>query len=224
MNVTNAEAVQPQAAAQATIWDWARSFPLRLQTFTAVATVAAAIIYLPQPFIPEPLSLLRDAGPGFVLLAIFFTWGLRGRLSRNLPAVVFATTIVLTALILVHLVFVKPVHYRTTVGDKVDIQTVWFITGWRVADPALANMTAEDQIRIAGSGPDELRAIWGSTYTTMAGVYAVLYVLAINGLVFSIGGTDLAQSRLFGVEKRTPAPLKGAPGQGGKKRSQARKS
>jgi hypothetical protein len=224
MTTTNAQVVQPDATAPAGIWDWMDSFPPRRKTFIAVAIIAVAISYLPQLFIPEPLGLLRNAGPGFVVLAILFTWTMREWLPRHLRGVVFTTTVVVTALILVHLLFVKPVHYSTKVGDKTYIATVWFITGWDVANPELQNKTAEQQIRWAGSEPDELRAIWGSTFTAMTVVYTVLYLLAINGIVFSIGGTDLAQSRFFGGDKPAPAPRPAnGPGHRGKKHSRVRR-
>lgn len=141
---------------------------------------------LPQSAIPEPLGVLREFSVAIACLAVLLAWELRKWLRTHAAGVLVANLALLVVLILVHLQFVKPVHYRTLEnGVLVDTEQVWYITGWAVPDSSLQDLTSDELIRRAGGGWDELRAVWGRSFDVMAFTYSGLFLLAIGGLVLS---------------------------------------
>jgi hypothetical protein len=175
------------------IWHWLKALPARYGLL--VAASAAVTAFLPQAVIPEPLEALRAFGTAVVVIAFLLTWAVRTWVRKHRRRIIGVTGALLVVLVLVHQVFVKPVRYRTETAASTTVDVIWVITGWRVADAELADMTAEDRVRTVGHGWDELRAIWGGSFVFMALAYSLLYLMVLNGLILSLGGTDFAQPR-----------------------------
>jgi uncharacterized protein YjeT (DUF2065 family) len=175
------------------IWHWLKALPARYGLL--VAASAAVTAFLPQAVIPEPLDALRVFGTVIIVIGFLLTWAARTWIRKHLRRVIGATAGMLVTLVLVHQLFVKAVRYRTETAAGTTVENVWVITGWRVADPELADMTAEDRVRTVGYRWDELRAVWGGSFVFMAIAYSLLYLMVVNGLILSLGGTDFAQPR-----------------------------
>jgi hypothetical protein len=136
---------------------------------------------------------LRAFGTVIVVVAFLLTWVGRTWIRKHPRSIVGATAGLLLTLILVHLVFVKPVDYGTRDERGSTVETSWVITGWAPVDNS--SLTPRERIEREGREWDELRGIWGGSFVAVALGYSLLYLLVITGLILSLGGADFAQPR-----------------------------
>lgn len=169
-------------------WEWVNLLPRQLLLFAAGA--GALVSALPPSMLPEPLHAPRTLGIFVVGLVLPLAWRQRAWLRPRLRGIGSAALGLLITLILLNQLYVKPVVYRSVEDGVARADTVWFITGSAVVDPALAGMTAEDLIRHAGGGWDEFRVLWGSSFVWVALTYTLLYLLVIAGFILCAGGLE----------------------------------
>jgi hypothetical protein len=168
---------------------WLKTIPIVLTVLAAGANVVAGKL-LPQSVIPQPLDVLRNLGVLIAMAALLLTWLFRDGLRKHIKYVFGTTALLMVLLIALYTARVTPVYYTTTEGTQVREDTVLFITGWKVTDPALEGLTPEDLIRRAGDGWSELHAVWGVTFNAAAYTYIVLYILVMIGIVLTVSGID----------------------------------
>jgi MFS superfamily sulfate permease-like transporter len=166
---------------------WLQRIP---RTYELLCAAAAAVLglFAPDILIPEPLSSYRSLASLMVVVAFVLTWAWRDWLRLHLRKVVTTTAVIFVVFAVLRILFVRPVHYEESPPE-----TKYFLIGTRVVDEDLVGASDEDVIKWNGGSWSDLRQAWGTSFVVVALAYSVSYLLLVQGLILSVGGSNIVR-------------------------------
>ena len=162
-----------------------------LYGLVGAAIAALTGLFAPDRLIPEPLQNMKPFVSLIVIMALILAWVFRSDLKRRLKPVVLLTSALLAAVLALNVARVRTVTYTRGEGT-LDRQ---FLVGGTPVHPEDRGISAPDLIKASGDAWDDLAEVWGSSFTTVATAYAVLYPLLIVGVVLSLAASDLVPAK-----------------------------
>lgn len=168
--------------------DWIRRIPATYGLLAA-AISAAAGIFAPERLVPEPLGPFRALASLIVVVAFVLTWAWRTSLRRHLRLVTTVTALLLLVLGVLNVLFVRQVSYQSPPEER------FVLVGAGVADEDLRGMSDQDIVRNVGAELSDLRAAYGPGFVFVVLGYALCYLLLVQGVILSLGGSELARPR-----------------------------
>ena len=181
------EAPAESTPARAPFIEWLKGVP---NDFKLLAAAAAAVsgLLAPERLIPVPLSDFKWIPSLLVVLGLVLLWSWQQTVRRHRRALTVVTLVLFIVMIALNLRYVRAVDYQAP------RDTVQFLIGERILDPALCGATPAVVIQQCGGDWEALQMAWGSSFVTVLVVYALSYVLFVLALLFSLGSVMLERS------------------------------
>jgi hypothetical protein len=183
-------------------FDWIKSIPASY-ALLAAAISAAVGLFAPERLLPEPLVPFRFLASLIVVVAFVLTWAWRTALRRHLRVVATVTAVLLLVLGTLNVLFVRQVSYQNPAEER------YVLVGLTVADEDLRGMSDQDVVRQVGSELSALRGAYGPHLVLVVLAYALCYLLLIQSVILSLGGSELAQPRRRHTAASSPRSRKG---------------
>src|SRR5262245_9093020 len=168
--------------------DWIKSIPATY-ALLAAAISAAVGLFAPERLLPEPLVPFRLLASLIVVVAFVLTWAWRTALRRHLRMTTTITAVLLLVLGTLNVLFVRQVSYQNPTEQR------YVLVGLAVADEDLRGMSDQDVIRQVGTELSALRDAYGPGFVLVLVAYALCYLLLVQSLILSLGGSELGQPR-----------------------------
>jgi hypothetical protein len=185
---TPPEPAIPVAAIQKTPEDdflkWVRSIP---NTFKVLTVATTAVVAFFAPALPEPLRGYSLFAAFMVVVGFLLSWSWRNTLPHYIKLVSSVTFVLLIALIVLQMRYVRPVQF----GSDSDP----YLTDGPITNPDACGASYDVAIRQCGGDWAGLEMIWGRDYYHVAVLYGLVYVMFCTGVLLSIGGTRVAHPR-----------------------------
>lgn len=151
--------------------------------FAALSAALAAALGLlaPSRIIPQPLADYRWIPSALILVAFVVAWGWRAELGRHIRVVTSVTALLLIAVVVFNIMFVRTVDYQNP------SETVHYLVGAKLSHPPNCGTVPEVIIRQCGGDWSALSAAWGDSFVMVAVAYMICYMLFAGGIILSVG-------------------------------------